>query len=616
MTNVEKSSHKVKVRGIFALLFVTLLMQGTLPSSVAVASTPIFHVVTFVENDSPSDPVYSLQSANVQTALISFANLIPSFANSGFSFVHWNTSPDGSGTSYADNSSYGFTASETLYAIWTRINHPVTFVENDSSTDPVFATQVANSPSALILIANLNPTFSDSGFSFVEWNTESNGGGVSYGDGSTFSFSGPIVLYAIWSPMPTTTLIFESIGGTGSIGSITDPTGGSTTLPSGSGISNPGFTFTGWNTATDGSGTEYAAGAPFTFSGNQTLYAQWSPDTYSVTYSYGGGVAIVGSSSFVVGTAALILPTPTFNSNTFDGWFSAEVGGTLVGVGGSSYVPVNSIELFAQWTSTAIDVLTFDANGGEGSITSYSGEDGTAAILPTIDGITYPGFAFSGWNTQAEGGGTQYPEGVSLTMVGSETLYAQWTAGPSDTVTFDANGGSGSINPINGTPGSTITLPDQNGLIHAGFELTNWNTSAKGSGTSYPVGKRFKLAGSIILYAQWSGHRLATLFGAIGTFKSGTSSLSVALKSQINRVALTIRSRKYLKIDLFGYTSTTGLKTLNISLSRNRAINVGTYLRNRLRALKVRGVSISSSGQGSIAGQSSRAYSRVEVFGV
>jgi uncharacterized repeat protein (TIGR02543 family) len=616
MIAVEKSSHKVKARGVFAILFVTLLIQGAIPSAVAVASSPIFHSVTFVENDSSSDPVYSSQSANVQTALTSFANLNPSFANSGFSFAHWNTSPDGSGTSYADGSTYSFTAAEVLYATWTRIDHSVTFVENDSSTDPVYAIQSANVPSALSLIASLNPKFSDSGFSFVDWNTESNGGGLAYGDGSTYSFSGPIVLYAIWSPISTTTLSFESISGTGSLGSITNQVGGFTNLPSGSGLSNPGYTFAGWNTAADGSGTGYTAGATYVFSGNQTLYAQWSPDTYAVTYSYDGGVAIVDSSNFVVGTAALILPAPTFNGNTFDGWFSAEVGGTLVGVGGTSFVPKSSIQLFAQWTSIANDVLTFNANGGAGSIASYSGDDGSTAILPAIDGITYLGFSFSGWNTQADGSGTQYSEGVRLTLVSSQTFYAQWTAGPSDTVTFNANGGSGSIEPINGTPGSTITLPDQNGLIRAGFELTNWNTSAKGSGTSYPVGQGFKLAGSITLFAQWSGHRLATLFGAIGTFKNGSSSLSAALKSQINRVALTIRSRKYLKVDLFGYTATTGLNSLNLSLSRNRAINVGTYLRNRLRALKVHGVSISSSGQGSIAGQSSNAYSRVEVFGV
>ena len=592
------------------------LMEVMCPSSVAIASTPMFHSVTFVENDSPSDPVYSSQTANVETALTSFTNLNPTFVNSGYSFVDWNSSPDGSGTSYANGSAYSFTAAEVLYATWTRIFHAVTFVENDSPSDPVYAIQSENASTALTMFATLSPTLSNPGSSFVDWNTQSNGGGVAYGDGSTYAFLTPIVLYATWSSIPTTTLSFESTTGTGSIGSVSSQLGGSTTLPSGSGINNLGYTFVGWNTAADGSGTEYAVGATYVISGNQTLYAQWAPDTYAVTFSYDGGVATMDSANYVVGSTAITLPNPTFSGNTFDGWFSAEVGGTLIGAGGTSYVPMSSIQVFAQWTSITVDVLTFSANGGIGSVASITGQGGSLAILPTIDGITMLGFAFSGWNTQSDGSGTQYAEGASLTLNGSQTLYAQWTAGPNDTLTFDANGGSGSIDPINGTPGSTITLPDQSGLIYAGFELTHWNTSANGSGTSYPVGQGFELSGSTTLYAQWSGHKLAALFGAIGTFKSGSSSLSVALKSQINRVALTIRSRKYLKIDLFGYTAATGLNSLNFSLSRERARIVAIYLRNRLQVLKVRGVSIASSGQGSISGQSSRAYSRVEVFGV
>jgi uncharacterized repeat protein (TIGR02543 family) len=616
MTSIHNFRRLVRARSFFALLLMSLVFQGVITTTPAVATTPTFHAVTFVENDSPTDPVFSSQTSNVQTTLTTFSNLNPAFVNSGFTFVDWNTSPDGTGTSVANGSSYAFTSSVALYAMWLKNNIAVTFIENDNPTDPVFADQIANSPTTLTLFAALSPVLANPGFSFVDWNTEANGGGVAYGDGSTYSFSTSIGLYAIWVPIPVSTLIFESTSGTGSVGSITNHVGGSTILPSGAGISNPGYTFVGWNTAPDGSGTEYAAGATYTFSGSQTLYAQWSPDTYVVTYSYSGGQQLIGSSDYVVGTTALTLPIPTFTGNTFDGWFSSQSGGTLVGVGGALYTPSSSMQLYAQWTLVVMDIFTFDSNGGIGTISSLTGADGSTAVLPTIDGVTMSGFAFSGWNTQADGSGTQYAEGASIPMTNSQTLYAQWTAGPSDTLTFDANGGSGSIDPINGTPGSTITLPDQSGLIHAGFELTHWNTNAKGSGTSYPIGVGFKLAGSMILYAQWSGHKLATLFGAVGTFKSGSSSLSASLKSQVNRIALTIKARKYVKIDLFGYSATTGLKSLNISLSRDRARNVATYLINRLRDLKVHGVSISSSGQGSIAGQSSREYSRVEVFGV
>ena len=469
MTSIRKSCLIVITRSFMSVLFAAFIIQGTIPVSAAFASTPLFHSVTFVENDSPSDLVYSSETANAPASLTSFANLSPAFVNSGFTFVDWNSSPDGTGTSFANASTFSFATAENLYAVWARDYHSVTFIENDNSSDAIYDVQTQNAPTALTMFASLSPVLSNPGFTFVDWNTESNGGGSSFGDGSNYSFTGPMVLFAIWSAIPTT---------------------------------------------------------------------------------------------------------------------------------------------------IAIDVLTFDANGGTGSIASYSGKAGTSAILPTIDGMSMPGFAFSGWNTEADGSGTQYAEGTGLTLVNSQTLYAQWTAGPSDTVTFDANGGSGSIDPINGTPGSTITLPDQTGLIHVGFELTRWNTSATGSGTSYRVGQGFKLSGSIILYAQWSGHRFAALFGAIGTFKSGSSSLSASLKRQINRIANTIKSRKYLKVDLFGYTAATGLRSLNVSLSRARARNVAIYLRNRLHVLRVHGVTILSTGEGAIAGQSSNSYSRVEVFGV
>jgi uncharacterized repeat protein (TIGR02543 family) len=49
------------------------------------------------------------------------------------------------------------------------------------------------------------------------------------------------------------------------------------TLPTNSGgLVKTGFTFEGWNTANDGTGTDYAAGATYTLNANVTLYANWN----------------------------------------------------------------------------------------------------------------------------------------------------------------------------------------------------------------------------------------------------------------------------------------------------------------------------------------------------
>lgn len=47
-----------------------------------------------------------------------------------------------------------------------------------------------------------------------------------------------------------------------------------------------GYTFTGWNTAADGTGTAYAAGATYSANADVTLYAQWTP-TYTATFADG-----------------------------------------------------------------------------------------------------------------------------------------------------------------------------------------------------------------------------------------------------------------------------------------------------------------------------------------
>jgi len=49
------------------------------------------------------------------------------------------------------------------------------------------------------------------------------------------------------------------------------------TLDSGNDLSRTGFTFGGWNTNPNGSGTDYAAGSNYILTGSIILYAKWNP---------------------------------------------------------------------------------------------------------------------------------------------------------------------------------------------------------------------------------------------------------------------------------------------------------------------------------------------------
>ena len=616
MKNVIKRRRPFNLRNAAIIAITTLLITVGTPLVISASGAGLFHTVTFVENDNSSDPVFATQSANTPTPLTLIVDVSPGFSKVGYSFHDWNTSPDGSGTSYGNGASYAFTASAALYAMWTGISHTVTFIENDSATDSVSSIQSANDPTPLTVLSEISPAIVNPGHSFVEWNTAADASGTAYANGAIFNFSQSTGLYAIWQSLPTVTQSFAANGANGQISPVTTQSDGSTTLPLSTGFTNPGYSFAGWNTAADGSGTQYAGGATYTFAGSQVLYAQWIPDVYAITYAYDGGLVGATSAEFTVGSSALLLPITTNSGFTFAGWFTEAFGGTLVGLAGSAFTPSSSSTIYAQWVQNATYSILFSANGGLGSIAPSSGEANSSIVLPTVTGLSNSGFAFSGWNTSADGSGTQYAGGSTFVVAGAQTLFAQWVLGPSETLTFDANGGSGSVAPIVGAPGSTITLPDQTGFIMTGFLVNAWNTSPKGTGKSYSFGQALKLTSSIILYAQWKGHKSVTLFGAVGAFSRNSSSLSGALRNQIDRIAQTVKAKKYSKVTLYGYTATTGLASLNFSLSRTRAQHVANYLRSRLNVLRVKGVSISFAGEGAIAGESGSAYSRVEVFGV
>jgi uncharacterized repeat protein (TIGR02543 family) len=597
-------------RGVIVALLFTATLSVSLSSPASAISQ--YHSVTFAENDNDSDTVTAIQTENAPTALNLFADLSPQFVNPGYNFVDWNTQPNGSGTSYSDGQTYDFGADIVLYAIWVGEYHTVTFAENDSESDTVTALETENVPTALTSFSSLSPAFVNSGYTFTGWNTESNGSGTSYTDGETYNFDAPLVLYAMWQAVDATAT-FDLNGGSGSVAPETVSVGSSVSLPSSSGITETGFAFEDWNTASDGSGTSYPAGASVTLSANETFYAQWTP-VIQISFSPNGGAGSINDLSGQTGTT-VTLPASTSLTNT---GFTLTSWNTAANGSGTSYTPgqtltlTSSLTLYAQWTS--VIQISFSANGGVGSISDLSGQAGTTVTLPASTSLTHSGSTLNSWNTAANGSGTSYLPGQSLTLTTSMTLYAQWTATSNVVVSFAANGGSGSLSELTGAVGATVTLPISSSLVKSGYTFTSWNTAANGSGTSYAPGQSLTLTSSLTLYAQWKAAPTSSLYGSIGVFQKSATTLSPSLKAQVARLASVVKTKKYDVVRLFGYSADTGLASLNGSLSAARARNVASYLQSELRTLKVNGVKISASGEGAVVGKTSSLYSCVEVF--
>ena len=166
-----------------------------------------------------------------------------------------------------------------------------------------------------------------------------------------------------------------------------------------------------------------------------------------------------------------------------------------------------SVEVFDTNTYT----VHYDANGGSGMMIDQSAVTGQTFNLRG-NSFTHVNKSFAGWNTQADGSGTSYTNGQSvsnLTTPGNViTLYAQWMEVITYYVHFDANGGTGTMNDQQFTYSSNPVALTTNAFTKTGYMFMGWNTAADGSGTSYKDGEQVRDLSNvqndvITLYAQY-----------------------------------------------------------------------------------------------------------------
>jgi uncharacterized repeat protein (TIGR02543 family) len=453
------------------------------------------YTVTFNANGGAG----SMASQSASTAESIYLN---AFTRSGYIFTGWNTAPSGSGTSYANGASYPFTSSATLYAQWTANTDTVTFNANGGTGSMV--SQTYNKATAL----SLN-SFTRGGYTFNGWNTVAGGGGTGYADGASYPFTSSATLYAQWTAN-SYTVSFNANGGTGSMVAQTYNAATALSLNS---FTRAGYTFTEWNTQANGSGSGYADGDIFEFTGPATMYAQWTANVNTVTFVSNGGTGSMGaeSSSSLAHLSANVFTRAGY---TFSNWNTQPGGGGTSYADGGLYGFSASITLYAQWTGISYTV-TFNANGGAGSMAAQTRNTATALSLDTF---TRGGYTFNGWNTLAGGNGTSFANGASYPFTSSTTLYAQWSLN-SYTVTFNANGGTGSMA---SQSDSSPTDLNSNVFTYAGHTFTGWNTAAGGSGTSYSDAGSYAFSSSVTLFAQWVTTTYTVTFNANG----GTGSMA------------------------------------------------------------------------------------------
>ena len=204
------------------------------------------------------------------------------------------------------------------------------------------------------------------------------------------------------------TITFDTDGGS-AIAPITQDYGTAVTAPADP--TRTGYTFAGWTPA-----------IPETMPAeNMTIKANWTVNTYTITYDLDGGTAEGNPASYTVESGAITLAEPAKPGYTFTGWSGTDLEGAdnldvtipAGSTGDRSYT--------AHWqVNTIYSTLRFETRGGSALATlalPYGSRVDLTKYVPTREGFT-----FTGWYTDRE----LTKRVTSLTLTGSAAVYAGW----------------------------------------------------------------------------------------------------------------------------------------------------------------------------------------------
>lgn len=339
------------------------------------------------------------------------------------------------------------------------------------------------------------------GYKFKEWNTAADGGGTSYAAGATIpgaSIKGDITLYAQWIQQLSITFNANGTGVTGLPSTITVDYNAATAIPS-SAPTRTNFTFKGWNTAANGSGTSYTAGQSIAhLTTNLPLYAQW--EAYPVvTYNANSGTGAPSADTVAPGVYNIKTGTPTRTGYVFGGWTPTQnstanglysYNATISGSQRSMNVTSN-VTLWALWNP----VVTYSAGtapaGAKDTITNMPSTttytvdyNGTHTVLttpiPTVTGYTFGGWAKSTAATTKVTSLTNVTAPVTLIPIWTEK--SGYTVQFFDQATATTDGAAyNTQNNLKWTGAVTVpTAPTKVGYTFGGWYLQKDN---QGSGT-------------------------------------------------------------------------------------------------------------------------------------
>ena len=439
----------------------------------------------------------------------------------GYTFNHWYKQGD-AGKADVGNSVKMPAKGMTLVADWTANSYTVTFDKNEGTG--TMAAQNFKYDTAQNLTAN---KFTRAGYSFQGWST-SKTGSVEHTDGKsvknlTADVDGSVTLYAIWKA-DNQVIQFDVNGGdiTSKPANISGDTDSTVDLKDVKAPTRTGYTFKHWYKSDDAGKADVGNSVKMPAKG-MTLVAEWTANTYTVTFDKNDGTGTMADQSFKYDTAQNLTTNKfTREGYSFQGWSTTKTGAAAHSDGASvknlTADKDGSVTLYAIWKADS-QVIQFDVNGGD--ITSkpanISGDTDSTVDLKDVKAPTRTGYTFKHWYKQGDAGKADVGNSVKMPAKGM-TLVAEWTAN-SYTVTFDKNDGTGTMANQSFKYDTAQNL-SANKFTREGYSFQGWSTTKNGAVVYVDSASAKNLTadkdGSVTLYAIWKADSQVIQFDVNG----------------------------------------------------------------------------------------------------
>ena len=238
--------------------------------------------------------------------------------------------------------------------------------------------------------------------------------------------------------------------------------------------------------------------------------ANGTPVVYTITFNSNDGTSVAPQNVNAGEKLAEPTPAPTKVGFTFDGWYEDSTFSKKFDFN----TPItDSMTLYAKWTENKY-TLTFDANGGTGSMTAIADLTGEYT-LPANEFTAPSGKQFKGWSLTTDGAIV-----TKVDMTENRTVYAIWENIPvvTYTVSFDANGGTGSMADVTGVSGE-YTLPANGFTAPAGKQFKAWSVG----GVEKAAGDKITVTANTTVTAVWEAIEYnVTVTGGTASVGAGT----------------------------------------------------------------------------------------------